>query len=186
MRRGLTRERVIEAALAVADADGLEAVTIARLAADLGVRPPSLYNHIAGREDLLRALTVRSLQDAGAALGAAAVGRSGVEALTALAYAWRTFAREHPGRYASTVRAPAPADEELLAAGANLVGIVLAVLRAWRLEDDEGIHAVRVVRSALHGFAALEAGGGFGVPVDLDASFDRLVATLAAGLGEQA
>ncbi len=185
MRRGLTRERVIEAALAVADADGLEAVTIARLAADLGVRPPSLYNHITGREDLLRAMTLRSLQDAGAALGAAAMGRAGVEALTALSQAWRTFAREQPGRYASTVRAPARGDAELLAAGADVVEIVLAALRAWELEGDDAIHAVRIVRAALHGFVALEAGGGFGVPVDVDTSFDRLVATLAAGLGER-
>jgi hypothetical protein len=38
------------------------------------------------------------------------------------------------------------------------------------------------VRSALHGFVALETGGGFGIPVDLDESFDRMVAALARGL----
>ena len=46
----------------------------------------------------------------------------------------------------------------------------------------EVIHAVRAVRAALHGFVALEALGGFGLPVDREASFDRLVAALAAGL----
>ena len=59
---------------------------------------------------------------------------------------------------------------------------MLAVLRAWEKHGDAAVHAVRTVRSALHGFVALEAAGGFGLPVDLDASFDRLVATLAAGL----
>jgi hypothetical protein len=56
------------------------------------------------------------------------------------------------------------------------------VLRHWALEGDEAVHAVRVIRSAVHGFVALEAAGGFGLPLDRDASFDRLVATLTAGL----
>ena len=59
---------------------------------------------------------------------------------------------------------------------------MLAVLRAWEKHGDDAVHAVRTVRSALHGFVALEAAGGFGLPVDLEASFDRLVATIAAGL----
>jgi AcrR family transcriptional regulator len=51
--RGLTREAIVAAAIAVADADGLDAVSIRRVAGDLGVRPMSLYTHIASKEDLL-------------------------------------------------------------------------------------------------------------------------------------
>jgi AcrR family transcriptional regulator len=50
---GLTRTDVIQAALDVADAEGLEAVSIRRVAADLGVRPMSLYTHIASKDDLV-------------------------------------------------------------------------------------------------------------------------------------
>ena len=57
-----------------------------------------------------------------------------------------------------------------------------AVLRAWHLEDEELLHAVRVIRSGLHGFVSLEANGGFALPLDLDRSFERLIETLAAGL----
>jgi AcrR family transcriptional regulator len=49
----LTRADVVKAALAVADAEGLEAVSIRRVAGDLGVRPMSLYTHIASKEDLV-------------------------------------------------------------------------------------------------------------------------------------
>ena len=45
-----------------------------------------------------------------------------------------------------------------------------------------GVDFPAAVRSALHGFVALEAAGGFELPVDLETSFDRLVATVAAGL----
>jgi AcrR family transcriptional regulator len=51
--RGLTREAIVAAAVAVADSDGLDAVSIRRVARDLGVRPMSLYTHIASKEDLL-------------------------------------------------------------------------------------------------------------------------------------
>ena len=55
-RMGLDAERVVDAAAGIADAEGLEAVTLARVAGELGVRAPSLYNHVDGRDDVLRAI----------------------------------------------------------------------------------------------------------------------------------
>ena len=63
-----------------------------------------------------------------------------------------------------------------------MVEIVLAVLRGYQLEGDDALHAARVVRAALHGFASLEAEGGFGLPLSLDESFARLVSVLHRGL----
>ena len=62
------------------------------------------------------------------------------------------------------------------------MNLVLAVLRGYGLEGDDGVHAARIVRSALHGFAALETGEGFGIPLDLDETFERLVGVLDQGL----
>ena len=184
-RRGLDTEHVVEAAAAIADADGLDAVTLARVAGGLGVRPPSLYNHVEGHSGLLRALALRGVRELTAALRDAAVGRSGTDALTAAARAYRAYARAHPGLYAATVAAPAPGDLEHLAAAGETVDVVFAVLRGWDLEGDDAVHAARAFRSTVHGFVVLEAAGGFGMPVDLDESFERLVATLAGGLAGQ-
>ena len=181
-RQGLDRGRVVDAAVAIADADGLEAVTLARVAADLGVRAPSLYNHVQGREALLREVSLRGISGLSAALSRATVGRSGGDALEAMAHAYRAYAAEHPGCYAATVAAPADGDAEHAAAAAEPVGIVLAVIRPWELGPEDELHAVRVIRSGLHGFIALEAGGGFALPLDLDASFAALVAVLVGGL----
>ena len=181
-RAGLDTDRVVHAAARIADADGLDAVTLARVAGELGVRPPSLYNHVEGRGGLLRALAVRGVGELTAALRDAAVGRSGTDALMATAHAYRAYAHAHPGLYAATVTAPAPGDAEHQAAAQETVDVVFAVLRGWNLEGDDAVHAARAFRSAIHGFVVLEAGGGFGIPVDLDASFGRLVATLANGL----
>jgi hypothetical protein len=117
-----------------------------------------------------------------AALRDAAVGRSGADAFAAAARAYRVYAGAHPGLYAASVVAPAPDDAEHQAAAAQAVDVLYAVLRAWQLEDDSAVHAARAFRSAIHGFVLLEADGGFGIAVDVDTSFERLVATLAAGL----
>jgi AcrR family transcriptional regulator len=181
-RRGLDSGQVIDAAIAIADRDGLDAVTLARVADSLGVRPPSLYHHVEGRDGLLRAIALRGLRELTASLQAAALGRAGTEALSATAHAYRNYAHTHPGAYAATLRAAAPEDAEHGQAGREALQVLAAVLRAWQLEDEEMLHAVRVIRSALHGFVSLEAGGGFALPLDLDLSFERLIGTLAAGL----
>jgi AcrR family transcriptional regulator len=181
-RQGLDTQRVVDEAASIADADGLGEVTLARVAAALDVRAPSLYNHVDGRRGLLRLLAMQSINELADLLRDAAVGRSGADALTAIARSYRAYAHEHPGRYTATVWAPAPGDEELAAAGARAVGMLLAMLAGWGFEGDAALHRVRVVRSGLHGFVALEAEGGFGLPLDLDESFDLLLATLIAGI----
>ena len=181
-RRGLDRARVVAAAGDIADAEGLDAVTLARVAQQFGVRSPSLYNHVAGRDGLLRALAAQSTRELAAALRRAATGRSGADAVAAVADAQRDYALAHPGRYATTVAAPAAGDAEHEAAAEDAVDVIAAVLRGAGLDGDELIHGVRALRSAVHGFAAIEAAGGFGLPLDRDASFRRLVDALASGL----
>jgi AcrR family transcriptional regulator len=182
-RRGLDHARVVDAAIAIADEDGLESVTLARVAAALGVRSPSLYNHVDGRDGLIRGIAVRATRELAIALRRAATGRSGLEAVEAVAQAQRDYARAHPGRYAATVAPPAQGDAEHEAAAADAVDVLTSVLGGSGLDGDELIHAVRALRSAVHGFAALETAGGFGLPVDVDTSFRRLVGAVGRGIG---
>jgi AcrR family transcriptional regulator len=181
-RTGLDTVAVVAAAAALADAEGLEAVTLARLASQLGVRPPSLYVHVDGLPGLRRRLAARGARELAALLQLAAAGRSGKDALEAVADAYRRYAREHPGTYAATQRTANLDDPDASAAAGELLATVLAVLRGYGLGDDRAVHATRVVRSALHGFVTLETDDGFGLPLDLDASFDLLVAMLDQGL----
>lgn len=55
-RRALSAEAITEAAIRIADAEGLDAVSIRRVAAELDVRPMSLYDHILSKDDLLAAM----------------------------------------------------------------------------------------------------------------------------------
>jgi len=184
-RAGLDRAAVVRAAAALADEEGLDELTLARLAERLGVRTPSLYNHIHGLPGLRRDLHLLGVRELAARLGRAAIGKAGDEAALALGQTYRAFVKERPGLYAATLRASRlsdPADAELAAAEQEGVDIVVAVLAPYGLRGDDAIHAVRALRSVAHGFASLEASGGFGLALDIDESFRRLIAMFTAGL----
>jgi hypothetical protein len=61
----------------------------------------------------------------------------------------------------------------------------MAVMASFGLEGDDAVHAVRGLRSLVHGFASLDISGGFGLPLELDESFSRLVDLFIAGLEQQ-
>src|SRR5207237_1572067 len=112
------------------------------------------------------------------------VVRSRAEAIFALANAYRAYARDAPGRYALTVQALDPGDQEVQALAQQLVDVVRAVLAPYRLSEEVAIHAIRGLRSIVHGFISLEVAGGFAMPVDLEASFHWLINLFIAGLGQ--
>jgi AcrR family transcriptional regulator len=174
-RAGLSESRVVDEAELIADEVGLPRLTLAALAERLGVRQPSLYKHIDGMAALQRSLAVRAKNELAYVLARAAVGRERGEAIAAISHAYRAWALEHPGRYAAAQRAPTAGDADDEAASGGLVQIVADVLAGYQLRDDDAIDAIRALRSALHGFVALEGGGGFGLPVDVDRSFGALV-----------
>jgi AcrR family transcriptional regulator len=181
-RTGLTQTRVLEEAERLADEVGLSHLTLAALAARLGVRQPSLYKHIDGMDGLQRGLAVRAKNELANILARAAIGRERGDAITAIAHVYREWARDHPGRYAAAQPAPAAGDAEDIAASQAVVSVATAVLAGYRLRDDDAIDATRALRSALHGFVILELGGGFGLPADIDRSFERLVAGIVTAL----
>lgn len=178
-RPGLTVDRVVDAAVVVADRDGRDALTLGAVADLLGVRTPSLYNHVRGLDDLRRLLTVRALRELGEVVQRAAVGRSSDDAVRAIATAYRAFALDHPGLYAATVQTTEGGDAEVQQAGAEVLATVLAALGAYGLDDDEAVHATRTLRSAVHGFVSLELAGGFGLAQDPAATFTWMVDRLA-------
>ena len=154
-------------------------------ASRLGVRAPSLYAHVGGLEDLRARIAARGSEQLAEQLQAAVAGRSGTKALRALAAAYRGYAREHPGAYAALQRVTI-LDERWAQAAERTVGVVLAVLAGYGVEDEEALHATRAIRSALHGFVLLEAQEGFGIPLDVDESFGLLVEVLDRGLADRA
>ena len=181
-RAGLTPDTIVDRAAAIADKEGLPAVTLARLAADLGVRPPSLYKHIENLDAIHRALAVRGVAEANRRIQLATVGKARDDALFALAHAYWQFARDRPGLYAGSLRAPKPGEKDVAAAAETLLGTVLSVLSGYGIRGDDALHATRGLRAIIHGFVSLDAAGGFRLKLDLHQSFDRLLGAFARDL----
>lgn len=174
-RPGITHDKIMEASLLLIHQQGESALTLAALAKHLGVRPPSLYNHVTGLPGLKRALRLHGLNQLGTELQRSAMGNSGAAALTELCHAYRRFAQRQPALYRMTLASTEQDDAELQAAGQACLDAILSILKGYSLQGDEALHAIRCLRSALHGFVSLEIEGGFAMPLDLDTSFDRLI-----------
>jgi AcrR family transcriptional regulator len=181
-RAGLTSERVVAEAAAVVDEVGIRQLTLAAVAQRFGVAVPSLYKHVKGLEGLERDLAVLGMHHLAAALSRAAVGRSGKEALTAVAQAYRTFAKERPGLYDATLRAPRPNDEQHTAVSQDALDVAIAVMRSYGIDGHDAVHAIRFYRSALHGFVAQEATGAFGMAESVERSFELMTEAMHIAL----
>lgn len=189
-RAGITRKQVVDAAVSLADRDGLSAVSLATVAAAVGVRSPSLYAHVEGVRGLRRDLALRANQLLAQRLAAAAEGhRDPEQALRALGHAYRAFALEHPGLYASLLPVPRPdQDPEGAAVAAETVAVTAAVLAELGITPERHVDLIRALRAMLHGFVDLELGGGFGLKDPVEASFGTaldLVVGAMAGLGRR-
>lgn len=182
-RKRLTRDAVIAKAVEMADAAGeVNEVTLTTLAAALEIRVPSLYNHIASLDDLRHGMAIYGTQHLMNSLRAAAAGKIGKEALLAMAIAYRRFVQTHPGIYPLTIRAPHPDDTILTQLAQEFIQMLLLVLASFGFQGDNALHTIRGYRALLHGFTALEAVGGYKMPLDQDESFSRLITTYLDGL----
>lgn len=181
-RSPLSTDLVVETAMRVADNEGLDAVTLTRVAKELGTSQPALYRHVDGFDDLVRSLGLRGREILAQRLTDSAVGLSGDDAVAAMGVAWRALVVEHPGLYAATDRYPCAGDPELEAAVERIVATLSQALIGFGLHDDQRAHAARTLRSAFHGFSHLEAGDGHPAEQDLDDSFDHLIELLCAGI----
>jgi AcrR family transcriptional regulator len=181
-RAGLDRAAVVAAATKLVDEEGVEQLSLGRLAERLSIKTPSLYNHVAGLPGLRHELALFCARELRDDLTQATIGRSRAEAILALADAYRAYAREYPNRYRFTLQAPSADDPQLAAIADEILGVIYAVLRPYNLGEQNTIHAIRSLRSIVQGFVSLEVAGGFAMPVDLDDSFHWLIQLFIAGI----
>jgi AcrR family transcriptional regulator len=163
----LTRQRVMEAAIELADRDGVESISMRKLAQQLHVEPMSLYTHVRNKDDLLDAMV-------DAVIGQIPMSAGGGDwrtSLRQLALAARAVVLRHPWapRAIETRTAPGPA-------ALGYVNAVIGILREGGFSIAQAHHALHILGSRLLGFTqALFDDSG-----DLD---PETAATLANELG---
>jgi AcrR family transcriptional regulator len=151
------RQQILDAARAVAEADGWAAVTSRRLADAIGYSQPVLYGHFpGGKTEIMRTVALAGFAELATAMRAAAGRKTGTRAVVAVADAYLDFAAAHPSLYEAMFQLPIDArfaqedSEAELRSGFDALATVLA--------DGDGF-ATEVFWSALHGMSLLERAG---------------------------
>jgi AcrR family transcriptional regulator len=154
----VSRRDVVDAAIALADEAGLEAVTIRGVAARLGVAPMTLYGHVSGADELVDVVVGASI--------AAAVQKQprryadGRGALLGFAHGLRAMLREHPAVLEAYRRRPVQDPT-----GLAVTDGVVSALVADQVDEGEAISVYATVYAYVIGFVSLETR-----PVDIDRS----------------
>lgn len=179
VKQPLTRGRILNAALDLADRDGAGAVTMRRVARALGVEAMSLYHHIRDREDLLDGLAETMVRTG---LPAPPPGLDVRALLTWFARGIRDSARAHPHAFHLVGLRPLRSAD----AAASITALLQA-LASNGMEPDDAVTAYRVTAAYARGFALAETGGltlGQGSTTPVPAALGPFVAALTRDTGE--
>lgn len=173
-RAGVTPEKIFVAAEELVDRAGYGALSLGALAAEFGIKTPSLYKHIRNLEEIEEELALRGYRGLARSIAGAA-SSDGRERLREIGRRYRRFALEHPGLYAAAQPTHVNRSPRVQAAAGIVLERVFAVLREIGIPERDLVHAARSLRALVHGFVMLELVGGFGLPEDLEASFDYAI-----------
>lgn len=187
-RARVDKDKVVSAAASLVNREGADALSLNRLASGLGIKPPSLYNHIDGLPHLLVELGILNTRKMAECMTEAVIGKSGPDAIRSLAHAYRNYIKENPGLYLVTLKASNNLQKEspeLRTMEAKVVSIVQAVIAPYGLSEEDALHTIRGFRSMVHGFTTIEIAGGFGLSLDCDESFNRIVAIFIDSLEKE-
>jgi AcrR family transcriptional regulator len=160
-KKGLTRDLIIDTALTLVDRGGPQACSMRELAEALDVKAASLYNHIAGMDDLMGQVGLRAVELRTAAQLEAIEGKTRLEALLALAETYHAFAIAHPHLDRTIMGLQRYLSPVLPQAGKRTMEPILQVLDSYALSDEQKVHWQRMLRATMHGFCFHEHIGGF-------------------------
>src|SRR6202051_4083405 len=153
------------------------------IAADLsGEIQAMLAEKVENTPEIPRFLATKGYRELHQRLKAAAEGKAGEEALRAVAFAMRAYARDRPGLSAATFRNPVVDSPEWRHEGESLGRFVLGVLAGVGLKGDPAIHALRILRALVRGFVLHEMAYSFLEALDFDETYGITIDVYIRGL----
>jgi len=164
----MTKDRILSAARVVLESEGIEGLTIRRVAQRADLSPMALYRHFADKEALLNAL----MEDGLAAWEKIVRGiraRDPLEWLLALGEAHLDFALTQPHRYDAAFFLPAPAarryPDDFAAGNSPAIAMVMARIdeakAQRRLRDKPTLEIALALAAAGHGFVSMQRANRF-------------------------
>ena len=173
MGKGLSREVIVEAAAEAVRKNPFQQISVNELARTLGVKPASLYNHIASAEDIRTEVGLYAAGKLIRETGEAVSGKMPEDALMAFAKAYRAYERDNPGLYFYIIHLHDAEDSRLREAAAAIIQPIIEILSNYGLTPPQCCHWQRVFRSMMHGFIVQQRHGYFTTqPESSDQSYE--------------
>lgn len=175
---------MVAAAVALVQAEGADALGVSRVARELGIKPPSIYNHVGPGDALGWAVVIEGNRMLLDALKQAVRGvYEPREQLRTLALATREWALGNAGLYALMARIEPDNDDPAFASVMrDVIDLFARPFGQLGVVGDDAIHGIRSLRAAMHGFVLLETSGQFQLAQDAEVSYRWLVEAVIRGL----
>ena len=176
----LSRQDIIEAAIACIEKEGASALGVNRVARELGIKPPAIYKHLQGNAELKKAVALAIYKLYFAQLSQKITGIKEPRAfLKAGGFASRDFARSHPGLFQVMMQFQLqPNDPESAAVIQESQDLFKTLLDSQNLSKTKLIDIMRMVNSTIVGFISLEQSGLLTLPRSTDDSFEVMLDAL--------
>ncbi|MHC5230143.1 TetR/AcrR family transcriptional regulator [Enterococcus sp. LJL99] len=178
----VTKQRIVDTAILIAEKNGLTELTLKAVAAHLSIKVPSLYNHISGLDELFDLLALEGLQQLHSEILNSIVGLSGKTALRSMGIAYYGFACKSPILYETSQQPAFWKSQKTKNVSHDITDLCLQILATSNQSNEEKINIIRALRGYLHGFSTLVLQGSFQLPIGTDASFQFGFNALLEGL----
>ena len=179
---GLTREKVLEEAGVLANEQGLHAVTITNLAKHLGIKKPSLYNHIKDQEDIVNGIMILGWKYVSNEICPRITAEDPKQAINDLSHAIYEYAIANPGIFEAMLWHNTYENEDLKLVSEGLYTFFFRQTDKLEIERTTANHLLRTYRSLVEGFILLVIHNSFGNPVSIEESFQISIDMFTNGL----
>ena len=181
-RIGVDVDKITETAAKIANEAGYENITLKMIADELGIKTPSLYNHIDGLEDVKRLLMIYGWKQMEERMIQSAIGVAGYDAIKAGCYAFYEYATENPGVFNAMLWYNKFQNEDTMEATSGLFVVLFKITFSLNISEENCNHIIRTLRGFLEGFSLLVNNGAFGNPISIAESFELSLNVLIEGM----
>ena len=178
----ISDELIIETSAILSNKIGLENLSLKMIAEELGIKSPSLYNHVSSLDEIKERLMIYGWKQMEERIIDSAVGVAGYEALKNMCYAFFNYATNNKGVFTAMLWYNKFENDKNDKATTRLFNLIFKVMKTLNISDNNIEHIIRTLRSFLEGFALLVNNNSFGNPISIKESFDLSLEIIMTGI----
>lgn len=184
IRKGVTKEKIIEAAKELIYEKGYKNFSVRELAEKLDIKAASLYKHINNIDEIRVEIGLNAIRELIEVQNEAIADKPRDESLMALANAFRQLALKKPEDFKIIMALPEFNDERIRGMTLSLIDPIMQVLNRYQISQEQKMHWQRILRSTMYGFVAYELTAYYFIafPVDVNESYRMAILNIAAAL----